>query len=116
MEDNLIANLKLQSKTEKEILCSLHLNYFEKPKRREIELIGEKGKIECDLNKFEIKIYKYNKIKKIKIKINRNEIFKKQVKYFLSCIKNKKKIGKSYDVINGIKSLKVALKLKNENK
>ena len=39
-------------------------------------------------------------------------IYLKQIKYFLNCIKNKRRIDKDYDVINGVKSLKLALKLK----
>lgn len=111
VEDNVVANLKLQNK-KKKIICSLHLNYYENPKKREIKLIGEKGKIDCDLNKNEINIYKENSFKKIKFKIDKNEIFKKQIKYFLSCVKNKKKVSKDFDVINGIKSLTTALRLK----
>ena len=112
VEDNVVANLKLQNKKKQIIVCSLHLNYYENPKKREIKLIGEKGKIECDLNKCEINIYKKNTLKKIKFKINRNEIFKNQIKYFLSCIKNDRKIDQNFDVINGIKSLTTALRLK----
>jgi len=112
VEDNSVAYLKLEDKKKKKILCSLHLNYFERPKKREITLIGENGKITCDLNKCEINIFKINRLKKIKFKFNRNDIFKKQIKYFLNCIKNKRRIDKDYDVINGIRSLKLALKLK----
>lgn len=112
VEDNVVANLKLQNKKKQIIVCSLHLNYYENPKKREIKLIGEKGKIECDLNKCEINIYKKNTLKKIKFKINRNEIFKNQIKYFLSCVKNNREIDQNFDVINGIKSLTTALKLK----
>ena len=112
VEDNVVANLKLQNKKKQIIICSLHLNYYENPKKREIKLIGEKGKIECDLNKCEINIYKKNTLKKIKFKINRNEIFKNQIKYFLSCVKNDREIDQNFDVINGIKSLTTALRLK----
>ena len=112
VEDNVVANLKLQNKKKQIIVCSLHLNYYENPKKREIKLIGEKGKIECDLNKCEINIYKKNTLKKIKFKINRNEIFKNQIKYFLSCVKNDREIDQNFDVINGIKSLTTALRLK----
>ena len=111
VEDNVVANLKLINK-KKNIICSLHLNYFERPPKREIKLIGEKGKIECDLNKNEINIYKEKKLKKINFKINKNEIFKKQLRYFLNCVKYNKKINKNFDIINGVKSLNLALKLK----
>ena len=46
VEDSLNANLKLENKKNQKIFCSLHLNYFERPKKREIKLIGEKGKID----------------------------------------------------------------------
>ena len=112
VEDSLNANLKLEKKKNQKIFCSLHLNYFERPKKREIKLIGEKGKIDCDLVKNEIKIFKGKNLKTIKYKINRNEIFKNQIRYFLKCVKNNKKIRSDFDVINGIKSLKIALKLR----
>ncbi len=112
VEDNLMASLKLENIKKQKILCSLHLNYFERPKKREIILIGENGKIICNLHKNEIDIFKKNKFEKIKFNVNKNEIFKKQIKYFLKCLRNNKKISKDYDVTNGIKSLKLALKLK----
>tara|TARA_B100000579_G_scaffold16581_1_gene11748 strand:+ start:137 stop:1135 length:999 start_codon:yes stop_codon:yes gene_type:complete len=112
VEDVLEAYLKLENKKKHEIFCNLHLNFFERPKKREIKLLGENGKIECDLNKLEINIFKNKNLKSIKFNIDRNEIFKDELKYFLKCIKNKKKISSDYDVLNGIKSLKIALKLK----
>ena len=39
----------------------MYLNFFEKPKKRKILIIGEKGKINCDLNKGYIKVFKSNK-------------------------------------------------------
>ena len=109
---NFIISEIQRSERNQKIFCSLHLNYFERPKKREIKLIGEKGKIDCDLVKNEIKIFKGKNLKTIKYKINRNEIFKNQIRYFLKCVKSNKKIRSDFDVINGIKSLKIALKLK----
>ncbi len=112
VEDVLEAYLKLENEKKQKIFCNLHLNFFERPKKREIQLLGEKGKIECDLNKLEINIFKNKNSRKIKFNVNRNEIFKNQLRYFLKCIKNKKKISNDYDVLNGISSLKIALKLR----
>ena len=64
------------------------------------------------MNTGEILIFQKKKIKKIQFKFDRNEIFKKQVKYFLNSVKTNKKIDKRYDVLNGIKSLSLALNLK----
>lgn len=111
VEDNLNTIIELKKGSIK-INCFLHLNYYERPKKRQIILLGEKGKIECDLNKGYINIFKNNKLKEIKFKFDRNQIFINQVKYFLNCIKKNLKIKKEYDLINGIKSLKIALKLK----
>lgn len=111
VEDNVMTNLQLLKKKEK-IFCFVHLNYYEKPKKRTIALIGEKGKIECNLNKNEILLYKNNKVKKFNFKFKKNLLFIKEIKYFLNCIKQNKKISTDYDVLNGIKSLKLALKIK----
>ena len=42
------------------------------------------------------------------------KIFIKQVKCFLEKVKKNKKVSRKYDVLNGIKSLKLALKLKSK--
>ena len=64
------------------LVDEIHL--FKSPK-----IIGSKGKIEADLNKQMIvhSIGKRVIIKKFNYK--RNEIFLKEAKYFLSCIKKK---------------------------
>jgi predicted dehydrogenase len=115
VEDHVFANFKLYQNKNK-FICSLYQNYFERPKSRIIILIGEKGKIECDLTKEKIYIYKKNFFKKIDFKINRNQIYINQVRYFINCIKKNKKINKIYDVFNGIKSLRIALDMKKVSK
>mgnify|MGYP001337542700 CR=1 FL=1 len=112
VEDNSVSNLLLL-KGGKKTICTLYLNYFERPKRRQLIFIGEKGKIECDLNKGSIRIFKHNTIKEYKFKFDRNKIFIKQVKYFLDKLRNNKKIENKYNILNGIESLKLALSLKS---
>lgn len=111
VEDTFVSSIQI-SKRNKKALCNIHLNFYERPKKRIIEILGEKGKISCNLNTGEIFIFKEKKIKKIEFKFDRNDVFKKQVKYFLDSIKNNKKIDQRYDVLNGIKSLSLALNLK----
>ena len=112
VEDTLISNFLIKKNKKNKFLCTLHLNYYEKPKKRKITILASEGKIVADLNKQNLLIYRKNYFKNIKFKFSRNEIFKKQVLYFLNAVKNKRKIKKSYDLFNGIKSLKLAIKLK----
>jgi len=114
VDDLFIGNLLLKNKKNK-ILCNVRSNYFERPKSRIIKIIGSKGKIEADLNK-QIIIHSIGKrviIKKFNYK--RNEIFLKEAKYFLSCIKKNKSIRKCYNIQNGIKSLELAINLKKKS-
>ena len=92
----------------------MNLNFFEKPKKRKIYLIGKKGSLEACLNSNKIIIYiKGKKIVKI-FKFKKNDIFKKEIKFFISSIKLKKKISNDLNINNGIKTLKFALKLKQD--
>ena len=111
VEDTLSAQFIL-SDGKRNLICQLHTNFYEKPKRRQINIIGKKGKIFCDLNKGIINVFRNGKVRKILFNFDRNEIFMKQVKYFLNCIKKNKKISSKLDVINGAKSLELALRLK----
>lgn len=111
VEDTLVANLSLKKKKQL-ALCSIHLNFFERPKNRKILIIGKKGKIYADFNNKIMKIFNKNKKKIYKFKFQRNEIFKKQIKYFIDQINKSKKIESRFDLLNGIKSLKIAMKLK----
>ena len=111
VEDTLSAQFIMRD-GKRNLICQLHTNFYEKPKRRQINIIGKKGKIFCDLNKGKINVFRNGKERKILFNFDRNKIFMKQVKYFLNCIKKNKKISSKLDVINGAKSLELALRLK----
>lgn len=111
VEDTLSAQFILRDR-KRNLICQLHTNFYEKPKRRQINIIGKKGKIFCDLNKGIINVFRNGKERKILFNFDRNKIFMKQVKYFLNCIKKNKKVSSKLDVISGAKSLELALKLK----
>ena len=102
VEDTLSAQFILRDR-KKKFNCQLHTNFYEKP-RRQINIIGKKGKIFCDLNKGIINVFRNGK-EKILFNFDRNKIFMKQVKYFLNCIKKNKKVSSKLDVISGAKSL-----------
>jgi hypothetical protein len=91
----------------------MHLNFYERPKRRKIYLIGEKGSIKACLNTQKITIFKKNNkiIKKFKFK--KNDIFMKELNFFISKIKSKDKITNELNLFNGIKTLRFAINLKN---
>ena len=71
------------------------------------------GKIEADLNKRTITYANRNKTKIARYRYERNDLFIKEIKYFISHIKKNKPIGKSLNLFNGIKTLKFALELKS---
>jgi len=112
VEDVLSANFLLK-KNQHKILCSMHLNFYERPKKRKIYLIGEKGSIKVCLNSQKISIFKKdNKIIK-KFKFKKNDIFMKELNFFISKIKSKRKISDNLNLFNGIKTLRFAINLKN---
>jgi predicted dehydrogenase len=112
VEDTFSANFLLKKNNNK-ILCSMNLNFFERPKKRKIYLIGEKGSINICLNSQKVLIFKNSKIIVKKFKFKKNDIFMKEIKFFLTKIKSKNNISKSLNLFNGIKTLRFAIKLKN---
>ena len=111
VEDILVSIFKFK-KNKNEILCSLNLNFFERPKNRRLKIIFEYGKIEANFNSKEIKIFKKNKFKVKKFKYDRNDIYMKEIKYFLSCIYNKKKVNYPLSLDSSIKTLILSTRLK----
>ena len=110
VEDNSFSIVELKYKNQI-IDCFISLNYFERPKARKIELIGSKGKIKANLMDNTIEINKGKKNKKIKFKIDKNLIFKKEIEYFINVIKKNKKVDKNFDIFSGIKVLSNCLKI-----
>ena len=113
VEDIFSSNFLLKKRGNK-ILCSITLNFFEKPKKRKIFLVGIDGVLEACLNSNKVIIYKNGKRVTKKYRFKRNDIFIKEIKFFLSKIKSKQKISNKLNLINGIKTLRFALKLKRK--
>jgi predicted dehydrogenase len=123
-EDTLSSNFLVSNLKEK-FLLTLLFNSYERPQKRTIKIIGAKGKIFADLQKGEIEIFNFNihdngilKSKKVyrrllKNKINRKNLFKNEVFYFINSIKINRPIDKRYGLERSIKTLSVGLKLKN---
>ena len=93
------------------IIAEVHLDYFQKPEARSCKLIGTKGTITWDSLSNEVKIYDFKKSKwksKLKIKkYDKNEMYVKELEYFIQCINKKKKTIN--DISQGEYVLKVAL-------
>tara|TARA_B100000767_G_C19772645_1_gene540878 strand:- start:3569 stop:4615 length:1047 start_codon:yes stop_codon:yes gene_type:complete len=96
VEDSIqiLMNTKIKNK---KIPISISLNYVEKPPERTFEVIGDKGKILCDLNKNTIHWHSHTKKnKKSKFSFpafKRNDMFLDEMKAFLSFASGNKKIG-----------------------
>jgi predicted dehydrogenase len=111
VEDIFVSNFLLKKNKDK-LLCNINLNYFERPKRRRIYLIGNKGSMKACFNSQKINIFTNGKRKIFKFNFKKNDIFIKEVKFFISKVKSKKLIDKNLNLHNGIKSLRFALALK----
>lgn len=112
VEDTIAASILFENK-KKKFLCNLSMNFYELIRRREIYVIFEKATLKADLinQTIEIKSEKTSNIKKFKYQ--RNDLFIKELKFFINKIKNKKIIDNRYNIFNGIKTLKIALTIKN---
>ena len=72
--------------------CNLHINYLSKPPIRDLKILGENIQIFFDYYKSTLKVIKKNRQKIYKLKnFKRNDMFLSEIKYFLNCIKIKKK-------------------------
>ena len=89
--DDTSSHLFHLKKKHKNLICSIHLNFYENPKRRTIRFLGNQGSLLADLNKNQIYIYNKNKFIKKEFKFKRNDIFISELNYFFSCIKKRKK-------------------------
>ena len=67
-----------------------HIDFLKKPYERNLEISGTKKKLFFNYYKNEIKIVdRFGKIIKKKIKFEKNEMYKREIKYLLNCIKKK---------------------------
>lgn len=112
--EDIFSSSFLLKKNKDRMFCNINLNYFERPKRRKFYLIGSNGSLVACFNSQIIKIIKDGKKQILKFKFKKNDIFIKEVRFFLSKIKSKKLISKDLDLHNGIKTLRFALKLKRK--
>ena len=113
-EDFSVALLKFKNK----IIGEVQLNFFQKPEFRSCKIIGTNGTIYWNSNTNIVKVFDTNKKKWInKIVLStydRNEMYMKELKYFLECVKQNKKTMN--DVNNASVVLKTALGIVKSSK
>ena len=86
VEDTMISTLCMKKNYHK-ILCSIKLNFYERPKTRTLKILGEKGQMFIDFNKKKITTYLNNKTYNKNFYFNSNDPYINEIKFFLKCIK-----------------------------
>ena len=98
-------------------ITMLIMDHFQINKERYISATCEKGEIKWDLVSNKIFINKKGSKKIVKFKIDNNEMYINQLKFFIKLVKSNRKIPDIYSEKNGIECLKIAIKINsNQNK
>lgn len=107
VEDFAHALLKLETGA----ICELHLDYFRKIPKRELEITTKDGVIFADILNSEVLVCKSNENNKINYDFDRNKMYLDELKYFLECISYNK--NSSNDSYFASETLKYALYMRN---
>jgi predicted dehydrogenase len=105
--DDTSSHIFLLTKKKQKFVCSINLNFYQRPKERIIKLIGEEGTLLADLIKKVILISNNkSKTKIIKFNYKRNDLFLKEINYFFDKIIKNEDISSKYSMYNGIRNLR----------
>jgi len=100
------------------ITAELHLDFFQGPEYRKCKIKGTKGIIFWDSINNEVELYNNRKKKWISIlklkNYERNQMYIREIKHFLNCVKNRNRTINSLD--DGIKTLGISLAMKKSAK
>lgn len=91
--------------------ANIHLDFYQNPPKRKIEIIGTLGRLEFDYYLSTLKCYRINSTKARSYKLykfNRNDMFKDEIKTFLYSIKNK--LEAPIPIDEALKSLKLCIR------
>ena len=98
-------------KFKKNIIAELHLDFFQRKEFRSCKIIGKKGTIYWDSDSNLVKLFDVNENKWIEIlkisNYDRNQMFMKELDYYLDCINHNKEPVNS--IIESREILKIAL-------
>lgn len=78
-------------KLESGALCEIHLDYYRKIPKRDLEIITGNSVIHADLVNSTIKIFEENKENVYNFDFDRNDMYIEEMNYFLDCVDNGKK-------------------------
>lgn len=101
----------------KRIIAQIHMDYLQRDPSRSLKIIGEKGTLIWDLKKNTLEYFlaKDKKWHKNLLKnFDFNQVYLKEVKYFLDCIKNNK--NPQPDMGRGLETLKIAISARKSAK
>lgn len=101
--------------SETNVIISIHQDYLNRDYRRTVEIVGEKGTLDCDLKTSEIKIVSGNEktISGETIPFMRNDMYFDLVKYYTDCItKGELPVP---DLGTALESVRIALEVKEIN-
>lgn len=121
---NKVSNLEIDTedaavfilRSQSGILISLYCDFLQRISQHKLTVVGELGNIECDLieNKINIFNIKTKKWRKINYKFKVNDMYLKEMRYFIDCLlKNKKP---SVNLLEGRNTLELALAAKKSQK
>ena len=92
-------------------LGSLHLDFFQRPHKHRLEIVGTKGTIEWDYNKGETCVYRVDecewKTYPNPTDFRRNDMFLSQMHHFLEVVRSKAMPLCTFE--DGLKALQIAL-------
>jgi len=96
VEDIYTSIFKYKNKlNQNSLIAKITCSYLQVPKKRDIFISCERGSLYADLNRKEIKIQRLNKNQILKkFKFDKNNMFIKEMKYFLNLVKKIKKTKK----------------------
>jgi len=96
-------------------IAQMHMDYLQRRPSRSFKIIGEKGTLICDIINNELKYFLANgkKWRSYKLKnFDYNKTYIDEIKYFMDCAKKNK--NPESDIVNGYKTLKIALDAKRK--
>jgi predicted dehydrogenase len=101
--------------SETNVIISIHQDYLNREYRRTIEIVGEKGTLDCDLKTSEIKIVSGNgkAVQMETLPFMRNDMYLNLVKYYTDCLINRELPVP--DLNTALESVRIALEVKETN-
>jgi len=106
------------------VICELHLDFFQRPQFKRCKIRGTKGIIEWDSDSnnvrvFNLRIKKWKKVNiknnyNLKSKTNINRMYEDELKHFLKCVESKRKTINTFR--DAVDTLKIALAMKRSSK